>query len=237
MTWDHDRVQELLAAHALRGLDPEDAQLAERALVEHVPGCPRCRSALEAFTEVAGDLGLLATPVEPPTALAARVRRVSGHRLPRRPRATAWTAAAVATLAALGLTAWNMSLVGRLDRAETQQAWLAGAMSTASRPGASILSLTGRSPARVTLMHDPAAQETYMFATRLPRTEGVYRVWFVGAGQRWTPGVLEPDERGIAMMPVDTDMSRWQVVMVTREGEGRTPSPTASPMVSASVDG
>lgn len=236
MTWDHDRVQELLAAHVLRGLDGEDAELAERALVEHVPGCLRCRSALESYTAVAGDLALLATPVEPPATLQARIRRASGRRVPRQPRRSWWTAAAVAGVAALGLTAWNLSLVGRLNQAETRQAWLAGAMSTAARPGASTVSLHGSSPARVTLLHDPAGRETYVVATRLPRVEGVYRVWFVGWGKRWTPGVLEPDSRGTAMMPVDTDLRRWQVVMVSHEPEGRPPSPAASPLLSGSVE-
>ena len=234
MTWDHDRVEELLAGHVLRGLDGEDAELAERALVEHVPRCPRCRSALERFAAVAGDLALLATPVEPPSGLEARLRRSSGRA--RRPRRGWWTAAAVAGVAALGLTAWNLSLVSRLNRAETRQAWLAGAMSTVTRPGASTVSLQGSSPARVTLLHDPVGRETYLVATHLPRIEGVYRVWFEGSGKRWTPGVLEPDSRGTAMMPVETDLRQWQVVMVTHEPEGRPPSPAASPLLSGSVE-
>jgi hypothetical protein len=236
MTWDHDRVEEFLAAHALRGLEGEDAELVERALVEHVPRCPRCRPALEAFTELAGELALAAPPVVPPATLQARVRRL-WEPVPR-PRRGPWAAAvSVAALVLVGLGVWNLSLVGRLGRAETRQAWLTEAVSTVTRPGAGTVSLSGRTPAHVTLMHDASGRDGYLFATRLPRTEDVYRVWFVGAGRRWTPGVLEPDEWGVAMMPVRTDLRRWELVMVIQEGRDRAPSPEASPLVSARMEG
>lgn len=236
VTWDHARVEELLAAHALRGLEGEDAELAERALVEHMPRCPRCRAAHEAFTELAGDVGLMAPPVAPPATLQARVRRL-WEPVPR-PGRGRWAAAiSVAVLAVVGLGVWNLTLLGRLGRAETRQAWLTEAVSTVTRPGAATVSLAGRTRANVTLMHDPSGRDAYLFATRLPRTDGVYRVWFVGAGRRWTPGVLEPDERGVAMMPVRTDLRRWELVMVIQEGRDRIPGPDASPLVSARMEG
>ena len=60
MTWDHERVEQLLAGHALGVLDDDEAALAERALVEHVPECSRCRRALSEYEALAGDLALAA---------------------------------------------------------------------------------------------------------------------------------------------------------------------------------
>ena len=80
MSWDHERVEELLAAHALGGLDAEDAALAERALEEHVPDCERCRRAWDGYREVAADLALAA----PAIATAAAAPAIQARALPGR---------------------------------------------------------------------------------------------------------------------------------------------------------
>lgn len=237
MTWDHERVEELLAARVLGGLEGEDADLAERALVEHLPQCARCRESLAAFERVAGDLALLATPVEPPATVRAKVRRATGRRVPRRSPRRGWAVAAVAAAAAVALAGWNVSLMGRLSRTEIQQGWLAGAVSTAGQPDASSFALTGQGHADVTVMHDPRQQRLYVIAARLPQGDGVYRVWFVGAGGAWTPGTLEPGDRGWDVLPVRTDLHRWHRVMVTHEpDDGEAPAPQVSPLVSATLD-
>src|SRR5688572_8504848 len=116
MTWDHERVEELLASRALDGLDAEEAALAERALIEHVPTCPRCREALDVYRMVAGDLALLADPVATPETLDARIRRLLRRRRRRRMRGAGWTAAAVASVVALALAGWNVVLTTRLEQ-------------------------------------------------------------------------------------------------------------------------
>lgn len=234
MTWDHERVEELLAGHVLRGLDGDEAELAERALEEHVPGCPRCRDALDAYRAVAGDLALVAPPVEPPDTSAARLRRSAGQQPPRWRRA-GWRAAAAVVAAAAGLTAWNVTLTGRLADAESRQGVMAEALSTFARPQADTVPLEGAGAARVTLVHDPAARRMYLIATGLPDVDGVYTVWFLGPRGAWSPGTLEP-RRGVAMMPVRTHLERWHTIMVTVEPERGRPSPAASPLMSATVD-
>lgn len=234
MTWDHERVEELLAGHVLRGLDGDDAELAERALEEHVPGCPRCRDTLEAYRAVAGDLALVAAPAEPPETSAASLGRSVGQQ-PRRWQRAGWRAAAAVVAAAAGLTAWNVTLTGRLADAESRQGVMAEALSTFARPEADTVPLDGAGEARVMLVHDPAARRMYLIATGLPDVEGVYTVWFLSPGRAWSPGTLEP-RRGVAMMPVRTHLQRWHTVMVTVEPEGGRPSPGASPLMSATVD-
>ncbi|HEX2030021.1 MAG TPA: anti-sigma factor [Actinomycetota bacterium] len=235
MTWDHDRVEELLAAHVLGGLEGDDAELAERALEEHVPECPRCREALEGYRAVAGDLGLVARPVEPPDTVTARLGRGVGARGRAGWRRAGWGAAAAVVVAAAGLTAWNVALTGRLADAEDRQGMMAEAFSTFAHPEADAVPLEGAGGARVTLVHDPDEGRLYLIATELPDVDGVYTVWFLGGGRAWSPGSLEP-QRGVAMMPVRTQLERWDVVMVTVEPEGGRPSPAASPLMSATVD-
>ena len=66
MTEDHDRIEELLAGHALGALGDEDLAEAERLLAEHVPTCPTCRAASGSFRETSADLALAAPAAAPP---------------------------------------------------------------------------------------------------------------------------------------------------------------------------
>jgi Anti-sigma-K factor rskA len=239
MSWDHERVEELLAAHALGGLDGDDAALLERALLEHVPECERCRRAHDAYRAVAGDLALAAPPAEPPDALRARLRRTVGGRRSRRPRrARAWIAGSAAALAFAGLAgliSWNAVLAESLGDTRLRQGWLVDAMTTLGDPGSEVVPLAGGTDARAALMYVEGREGLYVVAARLPETQGVYRVWFVSGSRTWSPGVLETDF-GTGMLPVRTSIHRWEWVMVTEEPDTDSPTPVASPVVSATVE-
>jgi Anti-sigma-K factor rskA len=240
VTWSHERVEELLAGQAMGGLDPEDAALAERALLEHVPGCERCRRALEAYRLVSGDLALAASPVAPPETLLARIRHSAGTTRRRRRWWPAWaagTAAAVVGLGAIGMSAWNLMLAGRLDEqlseARREQGWLVDAISITTHPDSLVLPLTGSGDGQVSVAYVPGNDNVYVMATQLPSPRFTYHVWFTGGGKSWHAGVLEW-QHGWAMLPVETDPDRWEYVILTDEPRGR-PAPSASPLVSASV--
>src|SRR5947208_12860439 len=97
---DHERIEALLAGYALRALSDADAVEADRLLAEHVPTCERCGATLEAFTEIGGELGMAARPVEPPDVLLPRLRHAIAGRGPaHRRRLGAWTAGAAAAAA------------------------------------------------------------------------------------------------------------------------------------------
>ena len=230
MTWDHERVEELLASMVLGGLDPEDAALADRAMAEHVPGCDRCSSAIRGFREVAGDLALLAAPAPPPDLLARRVTGLA--RAPRR-RPAGWVAAGVAVVALAGLSTWTVALDRRLERAETRQAWVLDALSEVGTPEVAVLRLRGQT-GRISVLQDRTGDQHYLLASGLP--EGTYQVWMVGQGGTWSPGTFDA-AHGAAMVPVKTDMDKWHTVMVTEAPEGPAPEPTVSPLASALVDG
>jgi hypothetical protein len=235
MTWDHDRVEELIAARALDGLDAEEAALAERALIEHVPGCPRCREALDAYRLVAGDLALLADPVPTPETLDARVRRTVLRRRRRRFRGAGWTAAAVAAVVALALAGWNVALTARLSQTEVVQGWLVDAVQTSGHPNNEVVPLAGPGSERASMVYVHGEQRMYVMASSLPEAEGVYRVWLLGDDKTWSPGILEP-HHGVAFLFVRTDPEQWEIVMVTDEPDEEAPSPTTSPLVSATVE-
>jgi anti-sigma factor RsiW len=232
MTWDHRRVEELLAARAVDGLDPEDAALAERALIEHVPGCQRCRESLDAYALVAGDLALVADATVPPDTLEARLRRSIRRR--RRLRGAGWAAAGVAVVVAVAMAGWNTVLASRLSETEQEQASLTKAFISAGHPDGSVVPLTGPGPERATMVYVDGQDEMYVIATSLRDTDGVYSVWLLGRQKAWSPGTLEP-HHGVAFLVVHTDPERWGLVMVTEESDPDVPAPTSSPLVSATV--
>jgi hypothetical protein len=235
MTWEHERVEELLAGHALGGLDPEDAALAERALAEHVPECEPCRRAWDGYREVAADLALLAPAIAPSDTLDARVRR--GLRRPDRvrPLVAAATAAAALLVAVSGFSMIRADQLGdRLEQAQVAQRSLFDAVQTVAHPEHETIPLIGHGPAGAAVYYVPGESGAILMAKDLPAPEHEYHLWFVAGSQVWHAGVLDV-ERGRAVLPCRTDPGKWDAVMLTDE-PGRRPGPTSSPLVSGLVD-
>ena len=233
MTWEHDRVEELLAGHALGGLDPEDAALAERALAEHVPECESCRRAWDGYREVAADLALAAPPASPSETFDLRLRRAISPPRRVRPLAVAGAAAAIGLVAFSALTTIRAGrLDDRLDDARTRQNSLFDVVRTVTDPEHRTIALTGEGEAGAWLYYVPG-ERAYLMAADLPPPKHQYHVWFMEDGQTWHAGVLRLTG-GRAVLPCRTDPTEWDAVMLTDE-PGR-PEPVSSPLVSASVD-
>lgn len=227
MTWDHDRVEELLSGFVLGGLDPDDAALASQALAEHVPECDRCRQALEELRVVAGDLALLAPARTPPEALRQGLDRVVAHPRRRRP---AWLSAA-AVLVGLSLAGATGSLAYRTITLEGSHERMATAISALAEPGASFLPMEGEGPHRVTMIYTDDDGAVYVIATNMPVPEDAYRIWLLEDGHVWSPGELGVQD-GTGVLTLHADVGDWDLMIITDEPLGR-PSPTASPLVSA----
>jgi hypothetical protein len=233
MTWEHERVEELLAGHALGGLDPEDASLAERALEEHVPECESCRRAWDGYREVAADLALAAPAIQPTDTLDARVRRSLRRSDRVRPLTAAATAAAAVLVAFSGFSMIRAGQLGdRLDEAEATQNSLFDAVTTVAHPAHETVPLTGDSDAGAALYYVPGEERSVLMAKNLPTPRHQYHVWFSSNGEVWHAGVLDV-ESGRAVLRCRTDPSKWDAVMLVDQ-PGR-PEPSASPLVSGTV--
>ncbi|MGH2709854.1 MAG: zf-HC2 domain-containing protein [Actinomycetota bacterium] len=231
MSWQHERVEELLAGHALGGLDPEDASLAERALEEHVPECESCRRAWDGYREVAADLALAAPAIQPPETLDSRVRRAMRRPRGIRPLTAAATAAAAVMVAFSGFNMIRAGQLGdQLEAAEVTQNSLFDVVSTVAHPEHETIPLTGAGDTEVALYYQPGEERGYLMARGLPEPRHQYHVWFLADGQVWHAGVLKV-ESGRAVFPCRTDPTKWDAVMLTDQA-GR-PEPTSSPLVSA----
>jgi hypothetical protein len=234
MTWDHNRVEELLAGHALGVLDPDDSALVERALVEHVPECTRCRRALGGYEALAGDLALAAAPEVPPEGLRRRVLRVA-RRTPGRARAfPRWLGAAAAALAVAALASWNLLMVGRLERAEARQALMIEAVAAVGRPDAWAVPMRGSAGVRATMIYVHGSKEAYFVASGLPQPEGDYQLWLVGSSGWVSLGTFDP-EGGIALLRSATEPDGLREVVVTEEPEGGSDRPSGERVVSAEI--
>jgi anti-sigma-K factor RskA len=235
MTWDHARVEELLAGHALGVLDADEAALAERALVEHVPGCSRCRRALGEYEAVAGDLALAAAPVAPPDGFRRRVLRAAHRSGPRAASAfPRWLGAAAAALAIAALAGWNLLMVGRLERAEARQALMIEAVAAVGRPDAWAVPMRGGAGVRATMIYVHGSQEAYFVASGLPQPQGEYQLWLVGAEGWVSLGTFTPQE-GIALVRARARAEDVTRVVVTAEPEGGSDRPSGEQVVSADV--
>ena len=235
MTWEHERVEELLAGHALGGLDPEDAALAERALAEHVPECEQCRRAWDGFREVAADLALVAPAVTPSDTMQTRLRR--GIRRPERvrPLVAVGMAAAALLVAFSGFSMIRAGQLGdRLEEAQLTQRSLFDAVQTVAHPEHETIPLLGDGPAGAALYYVPGESPAILMAKDLPPPRHEYHLWFVSGSKVWHAGVLDV-ERGRAVLPCRTDPGKWDAVMLTDE-PGERPAPMSSPLVSGSVD-
>jgi hypothetical protein len=235
MTWDHGRVEELLAGHALGLLDDDEEGLAQRALVEHVPECSRCRRALGGYEALAGDLALAAAPAAPPDGLRRRLVRAARRSRPRAaPALPRWLGAAAAVLAVAAVAGWNLSMVGRLDRAEARQALMVEAMAAVGRPDASVVPMQGAPGVRAAMIYVHENHEAYFLASGLPQPDGDYQLWLVGSTGWVSLGTFDPQE-GIAVLRSRTAAEGLREIVVTEEPEGGSERPSGERVVSAEI--
>jgi hypothetical protein len=222
METEHDRVQELLAARALRALPDEEYEAAEPGVQAHVRTCAECASALDDFETVAAELALATPSLRPPAALEHRIRRGLGTG--GRTRRIGTVAAAVVVLA-MGLGAWSLHLTGRISRAEQQQAQTAELISAVTVPDSKIVQLSPTravNPPAVAAVYVPARARLYLVGNMAaPGSDRVYQVWLRHQGQFASGGTFTPGPRGLVLVQVVAPGTQLDHVLITEEpGEG-----------------
>ncbi len=178
----HDRLEELIAADVLDGLDEADRLELERSLAAHGE-CQECNRLLAQYSEVAAGLAVALDPA-PLTASAAErllnsargerpahVARDEPH-VVRRTRRWLATAAVAACLAVIsGVVGW--SVAPRPPSGQT--AFLA----FASQPGTRIVSFQGQDGQHLAVAFHPGETTGWVFGSGLkkPAQGRTYELW------------------------------------------------------------
>jgi anti-sigma-K factor RskA len=257
-----ERLLELLAAHALGALDPEDRAYVEARLAQD----EEARRELVAFESVAARLGLSADLVPPSPRLKDAILRATSPSPKAAARATSgwtWLAAAAAVVCAVGLLVVRAqrddarrAASAAQARAETAEAqareFLADLEATRGllaqeremrgllgRPETRLVSLGGlpaAPQARARMLFRPDTREACLLASGLdqPPAGKAYEVWVIAQGGPVPAGVFKPDAQGAALfrLPDVPAMASVKTFAITLEPEGGVPAPTG-PMVLA----
>jgi hypothetical protein len=215
---DHESIDELLAGYALGSLSGDDAEAVDRLLSDHVPGCARCRDTLDAFTAVAGDLGLDAPPLDPPETLLPRLRRELGPPSGRR-RPVAAAAVAAGVVALVGLAGFAIQ-GARMNDQRTRTDTMARALDMLSLPGSTRVPV---GPAQE--ISAPGVDTVYLSGHDIPPppSGSVYRVWLVAGGVPTYWGEFVP-EAGQVILEIHVRPGAFDDLWVTVEPEGSAPA-------------
>ncbi len=209
-----EEARELLPAYALGAL-AED----ERAEVEaHLERSEELRRELARFLETAAELADALPRAEPPPDLRRRV--LEAALASPRPRRQWWQPAlalAAGLVLALGglalrLNQERQALRARLDQQEELLALLAS-------PGARVADLQGAVRGQVRFVYDPGRGVGALVVHDLqdPGAGFVYQLWLIQGSQADNGGVFRPEPGRTVVLPVRTDLARYEVVAVTVE--------------------
>jgi anti-sigma-K factor RskA len=226
MTENHDRIEELMAGHALGVLEGEDRVEADRLLAEHVPTCDTCRAFLEGSNLVVGDLALAAPPVTPPDLMWRRLRKdVIAPSAAGRRRLLTWGPAFAAAAAVVALVTWNATLNSRLSDEAQSQRHLSTAITTIADPSSTRLRLDSTNePNPLTGAYTRQAHLTIIGVDVPDPAPGqVYRVWLVGVSGSMRASDFRPDH-GLVILNLTVDPTLFSRLVITEEPAGR-PAP------------
>lgn len=156
-----------------------------------------------------------------------------------------WAVAIVATVVAIALGAWALSLRGDLDAAENRVAELTQERDEIRRAAtATVYELAptadGPTEASATLYLTATGSGVIEAANLPPLDDGrVYQLWFhPSAGDDPLPGAtftLDDDGLGFALIAADT--GTFETISISREPEGGSETPTGPTMLTGDTAG
>lgn len=197
----HDEAQELLAAHALDAVEPDEAERIE----EHLRDCPRCRAEFNAHLETAAVLGN--SHDEPPVELWDRLSAalddapppldLSRYRKPPTRTALVLRVASIAAAiaAVVGLATVTIQQRRDIDRVESaleEKSLASAALAAFANPEgrrASLQTADGAVDLRAVVLPDGAG---YLVADRILTLPAgrTYQLWAMVDGKPISAGVL-----------------------------------------------
>jgi anti-sigma-K factor RskA len=233
---DHTRIEELLSARALGGLDPEEDEALRREMAEHGEDCAECRQLESELDEVAGRLAFALDPVPVSggfedrlvaAATSERVRlRAPQERGPRAPKARGWRLRPlVAVAAAVVLFAAGIG-VGAL---------VSGGSGVPSQ--ARVVAFEGEGAGTLSVAYRPGRSGLYLLGSGLdaPPSGHVYEVWTFRGATPVPTTCFVPEADGSVFRFVDARLGTADSMAVTVEPSSCPAAPTTSPILSAQL--
>ena len=233
----HERIEELVAADALGGLDDADRTALFRELATHGAGCEECGRILSDYREVAGHLALALEPLPLEPATEQRVLASIGApptgpasvRAFRRRWAVALAAAAVLIVGA--------GFAGFAAAPRTDGLVSAQVMDFLWEPGTRFVSFPGRQGQQLAVAFHPDSGEALVIGRNLqPPPKGmVYELWYrpVGGSEMRPAGTFAPTDGAVeASARVGASIS---ALAVSLEPAGGSDHPTRAALFAARV--
>jgi anti-sigma-K factor RskA len=221
-TRDHRLIEELLAARALGGLEPEDDAVLRAAMAAH-GDCEECRRLETGFEETAGLMGFALDPVPVREELADRVleRARGAGRAGRRRRRRA---ALVAIAAALIVVIAGVATL----RPSTQP--IAGASSAQQ-----VRRFQGGAGA-LAMLYEPGQPGALVWGEDLPSPGAgkTYEIWMITGSTPVSAGCASPTNGELSAF-TDADVSTSDLMAVTVEPSSCPPAPTTQPVYTATL--
>jgi anti-sigma-K factor RskA len=231
-----NHVLDSLPAFALSALEEDEARLVS----EHLGGCYRCRTELQAFQEIADQLSLAVPEARPSAALKPRLMERIHGLSPKRPQSAGKlfparllpVGAMVALLLIVALAVSNLWLWQRLNQLEV----LAGPLgmraialqNTEAAPGASgfvVISADG--------------EDGVLVVDELPTLDPQreYQLWLAGEESSVSGAVFSVDESGYRGLRIEAPESLlvYSAVYITIEPAGGSANPTGEQVMDGSL--
>ena len=219
MNRDHTTIDELLAARALDGLEPEEMERLERAMAEH-GDCETCRRLDLEHRETAALLAFALEPRPMDPAIAGRIAAdapsPAGRPIDRRVRRwqlASGLAAAVAAVLAIAL----ITKPGPTDLLERIVTFEGGAGDLAAA-------------------YAPGQHGVLVWGSDLPSPGRgmVYELWLIDDGAASRGACLEPRDGSLGAF-VDADVSGADALALTVESTSCPDAPTMDPLYTAAL--
>jgi GNAT superfamily N-acetyltransferase len=227
----HDRLEQLIVADALGGLDEPDQQELARELADHGPDCQECRQLLADYAETAAGLALALTPV--PMSAGAEDRLVEAAR--GEVRMERGTRPDEETPAGVGVVPGRRSRWVAAAAVAAALMVAAGVIGYALAPGRSIPTRTVSLAAgdrTLEVAYTPGDREALVIGTNIPDPPAgrVYQLWYQpreGSAME-SAGTFVPDG-GTVLAPATVGAS-FVAVAVSVEPVGGSRQPTTAPI-------
>ena len=233
MAPSHEHIEELIAAHALNGLEEPERFELEAEMESHGPECPECARLLSEYSETAARLAFALDPVPPSAGEEDRLIEAAREW----DRSVAEGSGAILTTAPRGRRGLarppGIRVKGWLVAAAAAViAVVAGFLGYALAPNGAALrtvTLSASGAQRLSVVYAPGSQEAVLVGSNLeaPPAGKVYELWYIPSKDAAPApaGTFQPDAGGSVLMKTKVG-GTFVALAVSVEPPGGSTTPT-----------